>query len=286
MAILVCSENFMSAGIGGQFPNHVISAEEEPAGYEAWRVGDGRRSRTPPDYATASTANSTWWLRCVFDRVRAFDTIAIDRGHNLAGKTFELRSTLDATDFTGSYETPFDITMPSVTMPNLHIDNGTGVRTEEGAWLKRFPVRTGKAVELYIDAMGAGLKPEIVGLWVGLAVELRSRWPWDDDSSELVGIRMESESGWIGRGRRTRRRRGEIVTKLQTFEQYDELIRYHIASLFADGTPMWIVPDIAQAEKAVLAVHGADVFTMPETTDNLWRGDMPISWVEYCPKSF
>ena len=286
MTILVCSENLMSAGVGGQFPDHVISAEEEPAGYEAWRVGDGRRSRTPPDYATASTANSAWWLRSVFDRQRAFNFIAIDRGHNLAGKTFELHVTSDATDFSGTYETIMDITMPSVMVPNAHIDNGSGVRTEEGAWLKRFPLRVGSAVELAIDAMGTGLVPEVVGLWVGLAVELRARWPWDDDGSELVSVRMESESGWIGRGRRTRRRRGEIVTRLQTFEQYDELIRYPIASLFADGVPMWIVPDIAQTEKAVLALHAGDTFTMPETETGLWRGDTPIAWIEHAPKSF
>lgn len=285
MTILVCAESFYS-GVGGQFPLHVISAEEEPATFEAWRVGDGRRSRTPPTYATATTANSSWWLRSVFDRVRACNFIAMDRGHNLAGKTFEFRITSDATDFTGTFETPFDITMPSVVTPNSHIDNGLGVRTEEGAWLKRFPLRTGKAVEVFIDAMGADLKPEIVGLWVGLAVELRARRPWDDDASELVTVTMESESGWIGRGRRTRRRRGELVTKLQSFQQYDELIRYHIASLFADGVPMWIIPDTAQAEKAVLATHAGETFSMPETDDALWRGDVPIPWVEYSPKSF
>ena len=286
MTLLVCAENLFSGGIGGQFPDHVISAEEEPAGYEAWRVGDGRRSRTPPDYATASTANSAWWVQSVFDRMRAFNFVALDRGHNLAGIGVDLKVTSDATDFSGTYETPLDITLPAVATPYGHIDNGVGVRTEEGAWLQRFPLRTGQAVRFSVDAMGAGLKPEIVGLWVGLAVELRSRWPFEDDGSELVSVRMESESGWIGRGRRTRRRRGEIITKLQTHEQYDELIRYPIASLFADGVPMWIVPDLTQAEKAVLAIHSGDVFTMPETEGALYRGDTPIAWAEYCPRSF
>jgi hypothetical protein len=226
-------------------------------------------------------------VQSVFDRQRAFNFIALDRGHNVAGKEVYFLATSDATDFSGTYETVLSaLTLPSVCTPYGHIDNHSGVRTEEGAWVKRFPLRVAKAVRFQVSAMGAGLKPEIVGLWVGLAVELRSRWPFEDDGSELVTVRMESESGWIGRGRRTRRRRGEIITKLQTHEQYDELIRYPIASLFADGVPMWIVPDLTQAEKAVLAIHSGDVFTMPETEGALYRGDTPIAWAEYCPRSF
>jgi hypothetical protein len=49
---------------------------------------------------------------------------------------------------------------------------------------------------------------------------------------------------------------------------------------------MWIVPDLTQAEKAVLAIHSGDVFTMPETEGALYRGDTPIAWAEYCPRSF
>ena len=281
--ILVMADNLFSAGLGGQYPAHTVSAEEEPAGYEAWRVGTTRRD--PLDKATASTANSAWWLRCVFDRLRAHNCIVIDRGHNLAGETWELRSTVDATDFTGTYETLFDITHPSFSMPGA-IDNGIGVVTEEGAWIKRYPLRVGKAVELYIDAMGAGIKPELVNVWVGLAVEVGgARRPYDQDSHEMVSLAIESESGWTGRARRTRRRRGNLTVRLGADSEYEYLIREQVTQKFGDGLPMWIVPDTARAEQMFLATRAEGVMSYPHTEDSLHR-DIVVEYVEHEPKPF
>src|SRR5574342_985447 len=86
------------------YTGHVVTANEEPAGYEAYRAQDGRRSEL--DYAAAATANSDWWLRSVCDRVRAFDYMAIDWNTNLLGRAIKLQCTFDATDFLGTYETP------------------------------------------------------------------------------------------------------------------------------------------------------------------------------------
>lgn len=281
--VILLADNLFSGGIGGQYPAHIISAEEEPAGTEAWRVGNARRS--PIDKATASTANSTWWIRSVLDRVRAHNCIVLDRGHNLAGKTFELRSTNDATDFSATFETVFDVTMPSVTMPGP-IDNGLGVRTEEGAWIKRYPLRTGKAVELFIDAMGANVKPEIVNLWVGLAIDAGQPYlPHDQDSHELLSVSVETESGWIGRARRTRRRRGVITIKLTSYAAYEEQIRYHVMGLFGDGVPMWIVPDGDQAERAFLAVRDG-VVSAPLGVGGYGYATVTIPFVEFSPKPF
>src|SRR5574342_1254301 len=94
------------------YPNHVLDAEEEPAGFEAFRCQNGRRSEL--DYAAAATANSDWWLRSVFDRVRAFDYMAIDWNTNLLGRAIKLQCTFDATDFLGTYVTPLNLTLPAV----------------------------------------------------------------------------------------------------------------------------------------------------------------------------
>ncbi|HWO88448.1 MAG TPA: hypothetical protein VNL98_04785 [Gemmatimonadales bacterium] len=284
MGILVMAENLFSGGVGGQYPGHTITAEEEPSGNEAYRVATARRAGT--NKATATTANSPWWVRSVFDRVRAHNCCILDRGHNLGGKTLELRTTLDATDFTGTFETAFDITLPSISMPG-GIDNGLGVVTEEGAWIKRYGTRTGKAIELFIDAMGANLKPEIVGLYVGLAVEFDYfEEPGADETFELLSLVVHTESGWIGRGRRTKRRRGEFRIKLTTQAEYEEDARLQVMGLFADGVPMWIVPNTNDASRAFLAVVPPEAIVAATFPPEWPAREVVIPFVEHEPRSY
>ncbi len=239
-------ENFYSKL---QFPDHTISAEEEATDNEAFRVANGRRSAR--DKWAPTTLNSASYVDAACDRIRAADCIALDRGHNLAGYDIELRGSNQAA-FT-TYESVLDLTLPTYTAPG-DIDDALGVRTEEGAWIKRFDMRAYKYWRLYVDAMGAGLKPNVVGLWLGLSFSPQYLdMPWNEDGADLVVKQAASESGWLGRGVANKVRSGTITLALSSFQEYDTKARYHLQGLYGEGFPMWIVFDEAQADRAVLA---------------------------------
>ena len=242
-------ENFCSAGVGWQFPDHTITANEEATGSEVERVADGRRGAA--DKWTPTTANSAAYVNVACDRTRAANFIALDRGHNLAGYDLELRGSQQSA-FT-TYETVLDITLPSATAAG-NIDDALGVRTEEGAWFKRFDLNTYQYWRVHIPAMGASLKPEIVGLWLGLcyAPDYFDK-PWGEDGAELIHQETQSPSGWAGRGVANKQRSGVVQLSLSTFEEYDHEARYHVQGLYGEGFPMWIAFDETQADRAVLA---------------------------------
>lgn len=237
-------ENFFNVH---QFPDHSISADEEPTGTEAWRVGTGRRD-TENNKWTPSTANDPANLDADCGRVRAADMLVLD-GHNLAGYNFELRGSQD--DHT-TYETILDLTIPSVCAPGRLED---GVLTEEGAYIRRVDLRAYAYWRLYIDAMGSGLKPVITGAWLGLSYspEYLNR-PADVETNDLHAAETVSEDGWLGRGRATRGQVGTFSIDLSSFTEYD-VARYHLNGLFAKGYPMWVVADSDQAERAFCVVR-------------------------------
>lgn len=252
-APLLLVENLFSTV---QFPNHTVAANETASGREAFRVADGRRSSL--DYWSPTTANAEAWIKVTMDRVRAFNCIFLDRGHNLAGKTVALDSSFD--DFT-TYASPFSGVLPSAAAPGA-ITDSLGVRTEEGAWGYRLSaVRAAKYLRLRVPAMGAGLVPKVVGLWVGLALELPGlTLPVSHGAHELVGPIAKSDIGWMARGRSVQQRAGVLGVKWTSQFDY-ALARYHIEGHFGAGRPMWVIPDSEQAERAfqVLRPEGAVV---------------------------
>lgn len=259
-----------------QYPSHTIVANEAAAGFEAFRVADGRRS--PFDYWTPTTANASANVKVTCDRTRAANVIVLDRGHNLAGRQIKLEASDD--DFTTT-QTVLDLTMPSASAPGA-LDESLGVRTEEGAWVKRFPARAASYWRLTIPAMGAGLKPKVVGLWLGLSYspDFLSR-PHAPDEDELVVQESESDWGWIGRGETTPRRTGTILLKLTNLFDYD-LARFHLQGLFGRGRPMWIVQDSDVAERAVLAIRPRNRFGFSREPDWFYHQGQ-IEWTEWEP---
>lgn len=271
----ILAENFFSRSA---FPDHVVSASEESAGNEAWRVGTGRRHRLTNRWMPA-TANAEAWIQVTCDQVRAADMIAIDRGHNLAGRTLELRASDD--DFQ-TYETVATLTVPSGPSGGAgHLDHG--VWTDEGAYLCRFPLAAATQWRLVIPAMGAGVRPEIVGLYLGLSYS-PGRYlhqPWADEEDELSYIETASDARWVGAGRTSRPRVGELRVRLEDYLAYD-LARYHLVGHFGERRPTWIVYDEAEAERAVLAVRpqGRSGFRF----DSEWGyRQADIGWIEHEP---
>ncbi|MGH2406420.1 MAG: hypothetical protein ACRDGN_18455, partial [bacterium] len=229
-----------------QYPLHVLTPSEEAAGAEAFRVADGRRS--PLDRWTGVTLNTEYSLKNTMDRVRSSDMVFLDRGYVVPRLIYEVSDD----NFTTT-QSVFDITLPTVTATGS-VDDALGVRTEEGAWIKRFPARTAKYERFRIPAMGAGLKPSVVGLKVGLAwLPGAVRRPFAPDRNALIVTETSSDSGWLGRGRATSRREAQLNFKLTTEFDY-AVARYHLG-LYDTGKPAVIVPNDAQAERAFMALR-------------------------------
>ncbi|HWP38950.1 MAG TPA: hypothetical protein VNL18_15495 [Gemmatimonadales bacterium] len=262
-----------------QYPGHTIAATEEPSGNEAFRVADGRRSSF--DYATSTTPNSEWSVTCTADQVRAVTFVALDRGHNLAGKRVIYEVSND--NFT-TVETVFDISALPANPGAGSLDDALGVVTDEGAWLKRVSVRFGLYHRLRIPAMGAGLKPVIVGLWAGTG------WapsvfglPKQENRARLAGQVSVSEAGWMGAGAMTRQRVGTLHFKLTSLFEYEEL-RRHLEENYGRHRPMWIVHDDEEAQRAVLATIPQEFVGLDRRTADWFYGSGEIPWTEHEPR--
>lgn len=271
----ILAENFFALTA---FPGHTVTASQEPAGTEAFRVGTGRRHALTNRWSP-STANVEHWIQVTCDRLRAADMLVIDRGHNLAGKAVELRVSDD--DF-ATYEVAFSATLPAG--PSGGAESATsGAWTEEGAYLRRFDLTAGTQWRLVIPAMGAGLRPQIVGLYLGLSWQPGEYLdlPWAEEETELVYAEARSSAGWVGAADLARGRVGELNVRLDDYLAYD-FARYHLEGHFGRRRPTWILYDEDQAERAVLAVRppGRAGFRF----DRGWGyRQATVSWVEHEP---
>lgn len=248
---------FLVENLGSQiqFPSVVLTGNEELAGHEAYHVANGRRDQA--QYWSPITPNNPAYLNYALDRTRACDMVALDRGHNLGGVACSLQCSNDNWTTT---ETVFTATIPTVAQPGAGLDGANGVTTEEGAWIKRFPVRAALYWRWAIAAMGSNVVPQVVGLWLGKGFysAAQSDWlftvPTSPDGGTLQGFEASSEAGWVGRGQQTERREGVIPLKLVSAFNYD-LARYHLQAVFGLGRPMWVVFDDSQAERAFLVIR-------------------------------
>lgn len=265
------------------FPSHTLSASPSTeAGLDVRFVGTGRRQRNLNRWSPAAgDENTAAYVQIDFGRVRSFDMVACDRGHNLFGKSVSIRVSSDAFATSGTEIGP--VTIPSLTYPYSRLSDAPGVVTEEGAWLWRFGTYHGSSVRFYVPAMGANLKPEIVGIYLGMSFRPvhPQVLPFDFGKPELLYSEETSPVAWVGASEVGKRDRGEIVVRMDTFAEYT-VARRHFERLFFARKPMWIVHDDDTAERSVLAyappgVAGAEV--APGWFPQTYR----IPWVEHEP---
>lgn len=262
------------------FPDHAVSADEEASGQEAWRVATARRHAV--DHWTPTTANAEHWIKVNAGAAIAADYLALDRGHNLSGHEVTLQWSDNDSTWTDIFT---NVTIPSTTAGNGDLDTSPFVRTDEGAWLVRFTQVSHQYYRLVIPAMGAGLVPVIVGLWLG------TRWepatippPVIDEDDELVALEVESDVGWIGRTLPVRRRRGQLVLELESLAEYDSTVAGHIRDQYGRGRPMWIVYDDDRPERAVLGLRPRERMGFRYERGWPYRR-ATVNWVEHGPET-
>lgn len=227
------------------YPSHVVTAEEEPTDQEADRFATLRRE----DHASATTYNSDWWWKVTCNQVRAADMLCL-WDHNLLGETLRIEVSND--DFTTT-ETIFNATLPSYPGTGDPAD-ALGVVTEDGMWLKRWDVRYGKYWRLFVPAMGADQKPEINGILGPSYSPLQYDYPYAPSGTEFIVDEQRSDRGVLGRSAPVNLRRGAIRMKMRSDFDY-ELARFHLEHRWGGGSPMLILHNEAQAERAVMATR-------------------------------
>lgn len=275
---LLLSDNLFNQRI---YPANVITAVEETPGHEILNVGDGRRSQF--DYWTPVTTNVV--QRVTVDAITAVSTscCALDRGHNLFGKTV----TIDGADdvaFTTNVITPFSAALPSSITAGASIDGANGALTEEGAWLKRYAVTAARRFwRLSVSAMGTGLKPVVVGLWLGRSYDPPAFFtPSSMEGAELHVATRVSEWFWRGRGPSTPARSGTLNLRFNTVGDY-EAARATLMLQYLRGRPMWICYDSAQAERSFLTLCPEEARIAPGFEPGWFPQQVKVPYLEHQP---
>jgi len=236
-------DNFFNARI---YAGHTLSAAENST--DAPLVGAARRSTY--DAYQSTTPNLDAWLKSRNGVTRYADMVAVDRGHNQGGKTVKVQCSDD--DFVSPAQDAFNSLTPS-TPGAGSLDDALGVRTAEGAWLKRFSGRGAADWRHFVGAMGAGIRCLVPGLWIGLC------WrpgfvnrPHAPGATRLVVERSESDQGWTGMGKAVRRRQGVLHFAFTTLFDAEQAV-WHLDQ-YAAGRRMWVIADDERADDAFLAV--------------------------------
>ena len=231
------------------FPNHTLSASATETGLDVANIGTGRRQRELSRWSS-TTLNTEAWVQVAMDRVRVFNFLFIDRGHNLDDSEVSVRVSSDS--FT-TYTEVGPYTIPSQVFPYARLSDGRPVRTEEGAIVWSLGEHGGKEVRLNIPAMGADLKPELVNVMLGMwfRPEHAVVKPFDFGQRELTYEEVVSPQAQAGAGEIAQRIVGQVHLKLASRDEY-ELARYHLEQLAFRRRPMVLIHDDDEAEKTQL----------------------------------
>jgi len=235
-------DNFFNSRMYG---SHVLSAAE--ASSDAPLVGAARRSTY--DAYSSTTPNLDAWLKSRNGVSRYADMAVVERGHNQGGLTVKVQCCDD--DFVGTPQDAFNSLTPA--NPGAgSLDDALGVRNWEGAWLKRFNGRGAQDWRYFVAAMGAGVRCVVPGLWIGQC------WrpgyadrPFAPGMTKLIVERTESDQGWIGSGKATKRRQGVLHFSFTTLFDAEQAV-WHLDQYTA-GRRMWVIADDERADDAFLA---------------------------------
>jgi len=257
-----------------QFGLHTITANEEPAGSEAFRFATLRR----PDHWSPTTTNADAWIKSGFDRLRAWNFVAL-WDHNLLGEGLRIQGSDD--DFATPPQTAFDATLP--TTPGAgSIDDALGVVTLDKMWLKRVPTRTTNAVRLYVPAMGAGQRPSINGI-VGMAYPFIRELGELPESDDKMAEETMTEAGYKGEGAAAFPRSGVLPIRMPSLFEWDAA-RYHLHERYR-RSPAVLIFDEQRAEQAIL-VKRPGGRQAPRQGDESFYPRLALAYAEHEPREY
>lgn len=238
---LFCADNLFA---DTQYSQQLATGDEEPSGYEAWRVGVGRRYIGNRWQASTANADHTLSLSCKTTIAgaaqavpRGANFLAIDRASNHLGHRFQL---LGSDDAFATSRVVFDITLPTV--PGGQASGALGCVTDEGAWFKTFPADVHNDWRLVSKAMGAGAVPQLTGVYLGMSWQPTTYplvYPLEGEALDIQMTEDKAPSGWTGRSRPALPRKGVAHFKPGDQNDYDHF-RYQALGLYAHGQPAWI----------------------------------------------
>lgn len=231
------------------YSGHALSASSADTDKDVLFLSSGRRLRTLTGWF-ASALNTDAYVQSIFDQPRAFDLLFIDRDHNLAGETLSVSVSDDG--FTTS-TTLVSQVVPSSPYPMAHLLDGDIVVTNEGALLWYLGLQVAWEVRVEVAAMGAGLRPEIAGLMLGLSWRPERQFlkPYSDGRYNLTHTIERSPLGTDASGETGRYRAHEMRFRMESWEEHATAL-YPLEELFTQRKPTVFVPNDEQAERAFL----------------------------------
>lgn len=274
---VLCVDNYFDDLLN---TGHTVSANTEASGFEVWHVANGRRSAD--DYWAPTTANTDAWVKVDCGAAKSADFIAIDRGHNLEGRTVALQTSSDDVTWTSV----FSVTFPSSDAADTAISAAAGAYTEEGAWVKTFTSTSARYWRLHITA-AASYTPRVVGLWLAEAWQAGSQQypdrPFDEDATVGAWQATGNDQGWSAASSSAAPRQGDLSIRLDSFSEYDDTVRDFLA-LYRQGRVAWIVANSAQAERAMLAKAPAGSRVSAPYGDRWGYRTVSLPYVEHEPE--
>lgn len=241
---LILSHNYFDDAV--LFPTHVVSHSGTAVdGSEVFHIADNLRDITRFTIAETNAAMNLT-VDCI--TAKSADALVLDRGHNLGGKTVEIRASTD--NFGAS-----DVLIASCVIPasasGLPSD-ANGCYTEEAAWCKTFGSASYRYWRVRVLAMGAGLAPSLTGVYLGKTY----RFPEYLQGPAAYDFRtnhrsLKNEMSWGGvRVRRRLLNFAEVDLKLKLEDADFAAFHAEAKYLLQYGQPWWFCLDDSVAADA------------------------------------
>jgi hypothetical protein len=246
----------------GLYPGGTVDAISEVAGREAFRVADYRRDRTYWQ-PTSDGGGSDTWVRTQLLTAHAIDSILLDRGHNLTGKTVFLEGGPDG----ASWPTSISLTVPGATTIGGTPAAPTMAQTEEGTAWTLFATTTARLWWRLRVPYAAGFIPIVTGIIAGARTQLLGySTTYDEDAGGRTQSTQMSSSGYLASDTTYSWRTAQLGLSYIGSTEYDGTIRTLRNLLFARNQPTMLFMDYGTyPERGWLYQYDGTTWGMPKT---------------------
>lgn len=247
----------------GCYPSAIVDASAEGVGHEAFRVADYRRERTSWQPPTDGGGSDTW-VRTHLAAASGVDSIWLDRGHNLAGKSVFLEGSTDGSSWTISQQ---------LNVPASGVVGGTPVApamaaTEEGAaWTLTASALAARAWWRFRIPYTSTFVPVVPGIIAGLKTQLLgfSR-VFDEDAGERTQVSQQSTAGYRATDTTYAWRTVQLSLGQIGAAEYDSTMRALRVLLFEKNQPAAVWMDYGTyPERGWLYQYDGTRWGMPKT---------------------